>query len=254
MLLAAVTFIPLTVWVVSTVHWMLMGEIDALTGMCAIVAGVGLGAMTMKPPIPILSPVFCATVWLTVIFFPILRSSIDKRALVAIDLESLDRAYAGLRDKPDNVGLKLKVAKLLYGRGLSGHAIVVAEDAIKGMPEQLFHEELKMIEQWKGSAGGAKHVRSLPCLECGHFNPAGKLHCTKCGSPFLLHHARGKWLGPNLARRVMACWTAGLAMLAGIPFALGYLAAWLAGIVVTALAVASFAVVWRAFRPEQVTR
>lgn len=244
---AIATFIPLVVWLMTTVHWMFMGEVDVLTGFVAIVAGFAMGVMALTPPVPILSPIFCGVVWLTVLFFPIVRSAWDKRALASIDLDSLDKAYVGLQTKPDNVGLKIKIAKLLYSRGLTGHAIVLAEEALKGMPEQIFHEELKMISQWRLSAGDPQTVRSLPCLECGNLNTPGRLHCQKCGAPFLLHHAKGKWMGPNLARRVIAIWTAGIAMLAGVPMALTYLVAWQAVIALVALAAASFAIVVRAF-------
>lgn len=248
LVLGVIVWIPLTVWLMSLVHWMVTADIDFLSGFLGMCVGFCLGYFTLRPPIPILSPVFFGVTWLTVLLYPAIKSSLDKRALVAIDLESLDRTYGALATKPDNVGLKLKVARLVYNRGLMGHAIVLAEDALKGMPDQLFQDELKMISGWRQAMGNPTQIRSLPCLECGYPNAAGRLHCERCGAPFLLHHAQGKWLGPNLAKRVVAAWTAAIALLVGIPVAMNVLQTWQAGIVIFGLTVGSAALLWAAFK------
>ncbi len=250
-ILGVIVWIPLTVWVMSLIHWMITADIDVPSGLLGIFTGLALAYFTLKPPIPMLSPVFFGVTWLTVLLYPAIKSSLDKRALVAIDLESLDKAYSGLALKPDNVGLKLKVARLVYSRGLLGHAIVLAEDALKGMPEQLFQDEMKMIAGWKQAAGNPTKIRSLPCLECTYPNAPGRLHCERCGAPFLLHHARGKWLGPNLAKRVVSGWFAGMAMFIGIPMAISFLQTWQAIIVSLALLFGSGALLYGAFKPER---
>jgi len=250
-ILGVIVWIPLTVWVMSLVHWMITADIDVPSGLLGMCAGFALAYFTLKPPIPILSPVFFGATWMTVLLYPAIKASLDKRALVAIDLESLDKAYSGLATKPDNVGLKLKVARLVYSRGLIGHAIVLAEDALKGMPEQLFQDELKMIAGWKAGAGNPTKIRSLPCLECTFPNPAGRLHCEKCGAPFLLHHASGKWLGPNLAKRVVSGWFAGMALFIGVPMAISFLPqSWQVIVVCLALIFGSGALLYAAFKPE----
>ncbi len=251
LILGVIVWIPLTIWIISLVHWMISAEIDGMSGFLGICMGLALGYFTLKPPLPILSPVLFGVTWLTVLLYPVITSSLDKRALVAIDLDSLDKAYNALAQKPDNVGLKLKVARLVYSRGLLGHAIVLGEEALKGMPDQLFQDEHKMINAWKMAAGNPTEVRSLPCLECGYPNAAGRIHCEKCGSPFLLHHAKGKWLGPNLAKRVVACWAAGIALFLGVPMALSFLQSALAGITAAVLALASGAILWGAFKPDK---
>lgn len=182
-----------------------------------------IGGAIFKPPIPILSPVLCVVSYLTVLAYPSMKNLFNKAQLVQIELDILHNAYSGLQQKPDNVGLRLKVARLIYARGLVGPAIVLAENTLKGLPVGPFDAEQKMLNDWKIQVGNVSSFRSLPCLECGYANGAGEITCKKCGAPFLLHYAQGKWIGPDLGRRVISAFAAMMLALIGTPFAYTYL-------------------------------
>lgn len=226
LLCAALAGIPLTIWILSMVQWIISGELDGLTGFVGIASAAVIAGTIFKPPIPVLSPLLCVVSYLTVLAYPSMKNLFNHAQLVQIELDILHNAYSGLQEKPDNVGLRLKVARLIYGRGLVGPAIVLAESTLKNLPVGPFDAEQKMLNDWKQQIGNVSTFRSLPCLECGFTNSAGEISCKKCGAPFLLHYAQGKWIGPDLGRRVISGWGALLLTIVGTPFAYSYLNGW----------------------------
>jgi hypothetical protein len=251
LVLGTLVWIPVAIWTVSLIQWMITQDVDGLSGFFGVCLGIVLAILTFKPPEPIWSPICFAVVCLTVLLFPVVRAGIDKRALISIDLDTLAKAYRTLEERPDNLGARMKVARLVYNRGLNSHAVGLAERALKGLPESLFTDEYKLLATWRLAGGpGGIRPQMLPCLECGLPNPPGELHCARCGAPFLLHHARGNWLGPNLARKVVSFWAGSMLVFAGLTLVNQYLHDWVALIVsigVLGLACVFFA---RAFLPE----
>lgn len=190
-----------------------MGEVDTPTGVMGIMIGITMGYFAFVPPWPFLPYVFLGVSWAAVMLYPAVRAQIERQQLLAIDIDMMERAYDQLRERSDNMGAKIKLARLIYNRGLGGHSIALVESALRGLPEHLFEEEHKQVDMWKRQLGSASRFRSLPCLECGIPNEPGLIHCKRCGAPYLIHHARGKFLGPQLTRRIVVCW--GVAMLLG---------------------------------------
>lgn len=212
-------WIPIAVWIISLIHWMIQGEVDGLLGFIGIVIGVGLGVLTVNPPNPDLAPVVFLAIVATMAFFVPLRNAMNSRALVALDMSLIERAYLQLEHKPNDFGARMRIAKMIYQRGLFGHAITIAEEALKHMPEEFFLEEHKMVQRWKGSEYAPSQFRALPCVECGMGNPPGSFHCSRCGSRFLLDQAKGKWVGRTMARKLMAGWATLMAVFVLIPLA-----------------------------------
>ena len=251
LLCSALVWVPLTVWILSMIQWMVSGELDGITGVLGTAACFVIGAMTMNPPIPILSPILCAMTYLTVLAFPTMKNLFNRAQLHSIEMDILANAYDGLRQRPDNVGLRLKVARLLYQRGLAGSAIVLAENTLKGLPPGPFDNELKLLNDWKRATGNVTVHRSLPCLDCGCTNAAGELVCKRCGAPVLLHHAQGKWLGADLGRRIVAAWAALVLALVGSPLIYSRLDGLMMGAAFTALAVAVVGLILKAVLPSR---
>ena len=214
-----ITWAFLIVWILSMVHWTIQAEIDTGFGIIAIIFGVGLGFLVFNPPAgnDFISPLITLTVVGSVVLFVPLRSIINQHELVAIDMDAIDRAYRQLEERPNNVGARFKIAKLIYARGLHGHAIKLADDALQNMPQDFFAEEHKMVESWKRAGHDAATFRALSCVECGASNPPGELYCKKCGAKFLLDQAKGKWIGKAMVRKLMAVWVAMLGVFVGIP-------------------------------------
>lgn len=241
---------PITVWLISLVHWLIQGDIDGISWFLGMTAGAMLGVLTIKPPVAVISPICCGLAWVIVLAYTLVRNMVERAQLVAIQLDVLQGAVEQLRERPDNIGTKLKIAKLVYDRGLTSSAIAVAESALKNVPAGPFDAEMKMLTDWKQTAGNPSVFRSLPCLECGHLNPAGDVDCSRCKAPVLLHYAQGKWVGPNLLRRVVFGFIGVLVPVLGIPMALVYLEGWRLAVVYGGILVASLGLVFSAIRPE----
>ena len=207
-------WVPLGVWIIALVGWIIQGEVDALGGIAGILIALVMGGMAWVSPEQ--APYLLIGALSIVILFPIARALKDKRELAQIDLHQLERAYEQLSLKPDNVGAKIKIAKTLYDRGAHEHAAAVVEKAIKGLPKQIYEEEHRLVKQWRRglvSNGSGE----LPCVVCNAKNKPGELFCYRCGAPFLLHYAKGHWVHPSVIRRLLVVWMAAMISIVGIP-------------------------------------
>lgn len=213
-------WIPIAIWVLALLQWAVQGDIDFISALAGIAVGIGLGGTALLARDPYMAPLILVGVLVTMAAFPVVRSSLNKRALAQIDIEAIEKAYELLRQKPGNAASKFKLAKTIYNKGMPAHALALAEDAIQQMPEAMFAEEHRILKRWR-------HYRvppnqgTLSCLECGIVCPPGQTHCQRCGAPFLLDHARGSWVGKGLARKFVAAWIGIMVALVGIPFVAG---------------------------------
>jgi hypothetical protein len=252
MLAGCLIWIPIGIWVLSLVHWAVQGDMDVLSAFAGILVGIGLGMTALIAREPYMAPLILTAVVITMLAFPVVRSALNKRALDQIDMEAIERAYYVLSQNPTNAPAKFKLAKTIYNKGMPIQAIRIAESAIQQMPEAVFPEENRILKTWRGyrvpDGDGILH-----CTECGTANPAGEFYCGKCGSRFLLEHARGAWVGRALARKFVAAWTAIIVALVGIPFVGGSLPAGAAiPIIVGMMALAMF-ILFATFRTHGAT-
>jgi uncharacterized OB-fold protein len=212
-------WIPVAVMVVSLVHWMIMGEIEAGSGIVGITAALLLGFFTLNPPSPLLAPLFLLASVATLILAPITRFWMNRSALSALEVEAIGRAYELLATNPDNFGAKVRLARSLHNKGITAHAIAIAEQALANVPERLFADEHRLLTQWKHQARPGDSPVRIRCVECGVPNFPGTLFCTSCGAPFLLDFAQGKWMRSSTVRRAVAGWLVAILALVGIPTA-----------------------------------
>lgn len=218
-------WVPIGIWVVALVQWAVQGDVDVLSAIAGIAAGIGLGGTALLARDPYMAPLILVAVVVTMIAFPVVRSSLNRRALNQIDVEAIERAYEMLAQTPGNASAKFKLAKTIYNKGMPAHALALAEDAIQNMPAALFQEENNILKKWRYYRIAPEQNVPLACLECGVKNHPGLTHCQRCGAPFLLDHARGAWVGKGLARKFVAAWVAIIVALVGIPFVAGSLPA-----------------------------
>lgn len=251
-LIGCLVWAPIAVWVYSLISWSIMGEIDALFGIVGAFLGIALGVAIMLQPHPSLAPYLVASVFTLVLVFPYLRSLLTRRELAQIDIESIERAYEQLGERPDGFGPKMRIARLIYGRGLRGHAITLAEEALKPFPRSTVEDDLRQLRIWKASAT-TEDFGPIRCLECGKENPVGTLFCRRCHSRILLRYAKGSWSGKRSARKLLSAWIASMAGLVGIPLAAIALPPVGAGAIVTILLGGSAILVYLAFKPEPAT-
>jgi hypothetical protein len=151
--------------------------------------------------------------------FPFVRAAMDKKALRSIDIEALEKAYAALALRPDNVMAKIKIARVLWDLGVCGHAIRIVESQLPSMPQRFFGEDIRMLKRWHMMKVEAHFFSPVNCVECQTSNEAGLLYCRQCGTPFLIDFVKGRVVGKRLGRKLISAWIALIAILIGIPAA-----------------------------------
>ncbi len=212
-------WIPLGIWIISLVNWSIVGDIDFLSAFLGISVALGLGYVSFNPPVPGMTPYIFATVALSVVLYPIARASMAKRERSAIEIEGIEQGYTLLGQRPSNPVARLKIAQHLYTLGHHGHAIAIADSVIKQLPERVFLDEHRMVRLWKAAPPRASAYNPISCVECGHLNPPGQVHCSNCGEPFLLHVVKGRFVPSQLGRRLVAVWIVLVFLVGGIPMA-----------------------------------
>ncbi len=240
---------PIAIWVYGLISWTVMGEIDALFGIVGAMLGIVLGAAIMLQPNPQLAPFLVVGVFTLVAIFPWLRSIAQKRELAMIDIDAIERAYEQLQERPDGFGPRIRIARLIYARGLHGHAIVLAEETLKPLPRSIVEDDMRQLRLWK-LAAQPHDFQSITCVDCGRENPPGTLFCSRCRAPILLFHARGAWTGRKTTRKLLAAWVACMAGMVGIPLAATTMPPAMSGVVVSLLLLGAAGLVYVAFRPE----
>jgi hypothetical protein len=249
--IACISWAAIAVWVVSLIGWMVQGEVDVLFGFVGIAVAFVLGYFSFMPPMEILRPYTAISVVGTVIVFPFLRQALNQRALVALDVEAMENAYEMLLQRPDNHLQRFKLARLMYDRGHVEPALAVAAEALSNMPEKLFTDEHRMMGRWRRQNPQANLAKPVGCIDCGHQNPPQAIRCERCGQPHLLEIARGRWVGRQFAKKLIAGWAAGILGLAGMPLA-SQLPPIPAILTMVAIMVVSVVVIWMAFRASGV--
>lgn len=212
-----IVWIPISVWIVSAIHWMVSADLEVLFGVLSIAIAAGLGILTVNPPVQGMSPWLCASTTASIVFFPAVRSSMNRRALGAIDVQQLERFYGALLKRPDNAGALIRLAELLYIRGFPANAIGLGEKALQSLPVNLFAAEHQMVQAWKQQVRGRSLPTSTPCLNCGYENKLDDLHCQGCGTPYIVDLAKGKWLARGSAKKLIAVWIGLVIAFVGIP-------------------------------------
>lgn len=244
-------WLPLAVWIVSLIGWMISGEIDSLVGFMGILLAIGLGALTMSPPDPRLSPVILGSVILTTLLFPTVQQVFVVRAHRSIDADVMERAYSSLRAMPANIGSEIKIASVIYDRGLPGQAIAIVERVLARAPQGVFEEERRMLSTWKARTPAQRLAQSIMCAACGASNPPGPVFCTRCGAPFLLDFMRGRLVAGGLAAKLVGSWLAAVAATVGIAWAGIRLPPGPAIAAMSAIAAGLVVAIWAIFRSQE---
>jgi hypothetical protein len=214
---AIVVWVPVAIWIISLIGWMISAEVDTIAGILGILLAVAVGFLAVNPPHPSLAPVFVVIAIVTVAVAPVTRAAMNRAALQSIEVEAIERAYEMLSTKPDNFGAKIRLARALWGKGIRAHAVAIADSALRNAPEEMFAEEHRMLKQWRAAENDDPGVQRIRCVDCGIPNTPGGMFCSRCGAPFLLDYAQGKWMKSGVIQRVTAGWIAAVAALVAIP-------------------------------------
>ena len=72
-----IVWLPVAVWVMGLIHWMIQGDIDVISGLLGSVVAVTLGIFTMRPPVPFMAPLFLFAVLAILAVFPFVRNTLE---------------------------------------------------------------------------------------------------------------------------------------------------------------------------------
>ena len=246
-------WIPIAAIVLALVQWMVSADVDVFSGIVGIGLAIFLGIVALDPPTP-WAPVaaFVAAVS-TIVLYPPLAWLANRHELNSVDAESVERIYESLQERPNNAPSLLRLAKILYAKGYAGHAIALAEIALRNLPRGLFPDEHRMVQHWKRAAVNEAYFRPIACIECGYANPPGDVYCARCRSPFFQSVVRGRWVGRTLARRALAIWATTICLALAIPMAASRLNPAAVSVVVPLLVLCAFAMLGIAFLRKEAT-
>ncbi|MFN7172770.1 MAG: hypothetical protein ACK4P3_08330 [Fimbriimonadaceae bacterium] len=237
MVSAFILLIPVGIWVVLIISWMIDGTIDGLSGT------IGLGTMFVALGAAFylqnatLNIGLAVLMGITVLSMPFIRSGYAKKQSDDLEVEQMQRAYQQLGPNRDNFGARWRIATTLYNNGYPGPALALATQTLDMVPASGFQDERATLKRWKQSVSSTELEQPLTCLACKAQNPAGELYCTKCGQPIMLLVVQTKLEQSGQFQRFAAIWLSALLLLVVIPviwnFGLGGLvASILSGVVV----------------------
>lgn len=215
--LGCLVWVPVAIWVISFIHWAIQGDIDVITMIIGIGAAFALGYFTAQPPDPRLSVYLFSVSVGAIVAFPIVRSKVAKRALAAMEIEQAERAYDILRQSPDNIGARMKLARVLFVQGLIGHAVSLGETTLRGLPRGPFRDDIVEVERWRLQARDPRMFADFACLNCGTMNRVGEVYCRKCHARLMLDLLKGSWRQGGFGRKLIAAWILGILVFVGIP-------------------------------------
>ncbi|CAN5505074.1 hypothetical protein BH11ARM1_BH11ARM1_16680 [soil metagenome] len=218
LLAGCAVWIPLAIWIISLVNWMIVGDIDAVFGIAGVFVAVGLGYVSIDPPTPTFAYYSFPAAMSTVILFPIFRHSLNQRGLRQVDVEDLERAHEALRQRGDNMVAKFQIAKILYELGYPGHALRIAETCLSSTSPSFFPEEVRMVKRWRWAQLKPSAFEPVRCSECGTSNEPGNVLCKQCHSAFLLNRVKGRLLPSTMGRKLLGAWVVMVAVITGIPW------------------------------------
>lgn len=207
LLLGCAAWIPLSIWIIAFVYWMIGGDIEPVTGLIAIICSVGLGGLLMKPPTPVLTTVGFLAIVIITFMFPFVRGALNKRELRSVDIEAIERAYEALHQRPNNPASRIRIARHLHNLGFPAHAIMILASALQDVPTQFFQDEVRLLRMWQGLNLPASEFGPVGCPRCSTKNdPSQTLVCPRCGSDYFADRLRGRFMSNTLGKRLVAIW------------------------------------------------
>ena len=213
------SWIIVAAWILNMVHRMIMAEVDVILGLPAIGLVLGLGYMSLSPPVPVLQPISIGLLCISGVMIPVMRMVGHQRDKRDVDVEGIEKAYEGFVLRPNNPSAKIRLARHLYTLGIRGHALVLAEDALPNLPRKYFPDEYRMVENWRHYPPPKSDFEPINCVECGHPNPPGNVHCATCGARFLLDRVKGRIVSTETGRKLLVGWFVMALAAIGIPVA-----------------------------------
>jgi hypothetical protein len=203
------------------------GDIPLIPGMIAMGVSIGLLLMSVKPINPIIPAVILVTVLTVMALFPYASTQLEEAELRSVDTERLEKAYASLQARPDNISSIFEVARRLHAHGMTGHAIGLSKktlDALSGQVDQVSNrsfrdqfrsEEYEMKRWMKLAVANPKIARPVACPHCGTVNSLDLIVCAKCNEAYVITLARSLDIRPRFIGKLVMAAAAVAALIVG---------------------------------------
>jgi hypothetical protein len=179
------------------------GELPLIPSLVAMGVVVGMLTICVARINPIIPAVILVVTLTLMGLFPFAATQLEAAELRSIDTGQLEKAYAGLVARPDNVSIIFEIARRLHAHGMKGHAIAISTktlDALsqnvdqvknRSLRDQFRNEEYEMKRWRREVANDPSSARPIACPHCGHTNQLDLIVCAKCGEAYVLTLARG---------------------------------------------------------------
>ncbi|MEQ1936349.1 MAG: tetratricopeptide repeat protein, partial [Fimbriimonadaceae bacterium] len=148
-LIGCMVWLPVGIWTISMIQWMITGDVDPLVGILSIGIGLVLGGYTMMTKDTHLRPYFVIAAMSMVIFYPILNKLKNDRENSNLDLEIMERAYEQLGSNPKHLGAQFRIARTLQMKGHLEEAVALLRRTTEGLPKRLIEPEVRTLRQWE---------------------------------------------------------------------------------------------------------
>lgn len=238
-------WIPIASGIWLLVGWMITDDVDSLVGVVGILVLLTIGYLCIDPPTPSLPRYLFPALYASYAVVPIILFAGNRMALRGVDVESFEKAYEALGTRRENPGAKFRLAKALSRLGHLGHALAIADAALRGQDPNVFREEFRDLHSWRLARdhGTIDIPPDVACYDCHAPNPAGLVFCKVCGAPHLKALVKGVGLKAKVVTKLFGSWLLLLALIAAIPVSANKLpATWVVPAVLTEIAVALAAV------------
>jgi hypothetical protein len=198
------------------VYKMVDKDLPFWAGLCALIMiGVVL-AFALHPSNPVVPGVVLVVALSLMVFFPYAVRTLEIFELRAIDADRLERTFEAVRVRPDNFAAKFELAKLLHDHGFIPQAINLANGTLASLSEEtddvrnrslkdVFINEQRLVKRWQGEP---QDMQALKCPNCGAFNRAAEVFCTKCSRPYALDIVRGQEVKSKVWGKLVLAWAA----------------------------------------------
>lgn len=201
LLLALASIIVYGLGVTVLIWWMFDGRIEPLAGFVGLFGTIGAMAVTiLAGPGWVAGAVLVGYISLMVTY-PFAETKLAETELRGYNIELMERAYAELHRRPDNIPAAFQLARCLYNYGMRGHAIALSTQTLDHISTNIdptsnrslkdfYRAEMAELKKWNEASQDPRFHRPLNCPQCKLPNPPGNLACQRCQAPYLLELAR----------------------------------------------------------------
>jgi len=207
---------PAGIWVLFLIQWMVMGEVDGLTGLLGIFAATLLAVGALVMPLEEVKWGCLFLLYATIAVFVPMQEAVRKRGLARIDFEQMESCYDRLRERPQDSYAVFKLAELLIDRGFPSLGLGLMLARLEGEQPSLYEPEFRRVRvlQSQGIRAAAGELTCPQCRNQGHRRTA---ICARCGAPLYLLLARAPVVSAMGGGRTVRFVMLGIVAALGIP-------------------------------------